>query len=245
MISDNLILLNSFKITSADTDLKGRIRLGALINLLIQSAINSADSLGFGFNGLQEQRLFWVLSRLTLEIHKTINWYDEVIVETWPKDLDKILYIRDFIIRDKKGTVLAKATSGWLAIDIIKKRPKIIDGLHSEIFHHLKDKHAIAEFPAKLFPVKEGDHFKNTVQFFDVDLNKHVTSTRYIDWMMNSFPFEFHEKNYPKGLSINYLKETMPNETIKIIRNSKDNTYFFEGSNETNEVSAFRGKIDF
>ena len=45
----NLTLYTGFKITSADTDMYTRIRAGALLNLLIQSAINSAESLGFGF----------------------------------------------------------------------------------------------------------------------------------------------------------------------------------------------------
>ena len=54
--------LNPFKIDSADTDMFGRIRLGSLVNLLIQAATNSADKLGFGYKNIQEQKLFWVLS---------------------------------------------------------------------------------------------------------------------------------------------------------------------------------------
>jgi hypothetical protein len=34
------------RVSSAETDMNARIRLGALVNLLIQSAISSADALG-------------------------------------------------------------------------------------------------------------------------------------------------------------------------------------------------------
>ena len=78
-----------------------RIRAGAMVNLLIQSAINSAESLGFGFAELREQKLFWVLSRLTVEIYHPLKWNEEAEVETWPKSVEGLLYTRDYIVRDK------------------------------------------------------------------------------------------------------------------------------------------------
>jgi len=240
-----LILFNDFKITSADTDMQGRLRLGALTNLYIQSAINSANQLGFGFSELGTHNLFWVLSRLTMEIYRPLTWNEDVVVETWPKDLDKLFYLRDFILRDNEKNIVGKATSAWLAIDILKKRPKIIQGLNSELFSRLKNKHAIVEHPQKLAPLIKGQTFVNKVSFFDIDLNKHVTSTRYIDWMMDAFPLDFHNKNYPKKLSINYLKETMPESKMQITKDVCDNTFIFEGLNLSNENIAFRGKIEF
>ncbi len=245
MTQQELILLNPFKITSSDTDMYGRVRLGSLVNLLIQSAINSADSLGFGFANLREKKLFWVLSRMTVEIYNPIKWYDEVVVETWPKDLDKILYLRDYHIKDKKGNILVNATSGWLAIDLENKRPKVIDGAHARFFEELKDKHALNEIPEKVLPVKEGQPFENKACYFDIDLNKHVTATRYIDWMMDTFSLDFHKQNYPKKLTVNYLKETMPDETIRIVKSETNNAFNFEGINLCSQTPAFRGKIAF
>ncbi len=56
--SNNLISVSEFNITSAETDIEARLRPGALVNLLVQSAINSADSLGFGFGGIRSQNHF-------------------------------------------------------------------------------------------------------------------------------------------------------------------------------------------
>ncbi len=39
--------------------------------------------------------LFWVLSRINIEIYSPLRWYEEGTVETWPKDLEKILYLRE------------------------------------------------------------------------------------------------------------------------------------------------------
>jgi len=243
---EDLTLYSDFTISSADTDMFMRLRLGGLINLLIQSAIQSAESLGFGFKGLRQQQLYWVLSRLTLEIYHPLAWNREAEVETWPKTIEGPLYLRDFIVRDKDENIIARATSGWLAIDAETKKPKLLDGLAAEMFVHLKNKHGLNEPPLKLNAAKEGKTFNLQTSYFDFDLNRHVTSTRYIDWMMDTFDLDFHRKNYPKILSINFMKETLPGDTILLTRSSENDTAFsFEGVNQANKTAAFRGKIDF
>jgi acyl-ACP thioesterase len=246
LTESNLTLYSDFRITSADTDMYARVRAGAVVNLLIQSAINSAESLGFGFAGLREQKLYWVLSRMTVEIYHPLKWNQDTEVETWPKSIDGLLYTRDYIIRDKSQNIIARATSGWLAIDVETKRPKVIDGIHAEMFIYLKEKHAINAVPEKLPPSHEGNSFTIKSGYFDIDLNRHVTSTRYIDWMMDTFDVDFHHSHYPKRIAINFMKETMPGDSINIIRsNTNDSQYCFEGTNLLHNTVAFRGKIDF
>lgn len=243
---NDLTLYSTFKITSADTDMYMRLRLGGIVNLLIQSAINSSESLGFGFKGLRQQQLYWVLSRMTVEINTPLLWSQEVEVETWPKTIDGPLYLRDYIVRDMEQNIIARATSGWLAIDADTKRPKLLEGLEADMFVHLKNKHGLNEPPLKLSTTRSGSNFDIRTGFFDFDLNQHVTSTRYIDWMMDTFDIDFHQKNYPKTLSINFMKETLPGDSISLVRNlAKDNAYDFEGTNLGQKSVAFRGKIGF
>lgn len=243
---NDLTLYSAFKITSADTDMYMRIKLGGVVNLLIQSAINSAESLGFGFKGLRKKQLYWVLSRITVEIYHPLTWNQEVEVETWPKSIEGLLYMRDYIIRDKSQNIIARATSGWLAIDTETKRPKLLDGIEAEMFVYLKDKHALNVLPEKLPATAEGETFDVQSGYFDFDLNRHVTSTRYVDWMMNTYSVDFHKSHYPKRLSINFMKETLPGDSINIIRNSLSGLqYNFEGTNHAQKTVAFRGKIDF
>ena len=244
--AEELTLFTSFRVTSADSDLKARLRLGGLVNMLIQSAIQSADSLGFGFGGLRREKLFWVLSRMSIEIHRSLSWNQEVIVETWPKDIDGLLYLRDYIVRDKQQNLVAKSTSGWLAIDIETKRPKVIEGIQAEMLNYLRAKHALESLPEKLPGMTEGEEFEIASAYSDIDLNGHVTSTRYIDWMLDTLPIEFLQGHYPKQLSINYMKETMPTERIRIKSHlSGENLAFFEVTNLNKGTTAFRGKIGF
>lgn len=243
---EQLTLFKKFDVTSADTDMFGRLKLSGLVNFLIQSAIYSADKLGFGLKYLRQEKLFWVLSRLDVYIEKQLNWYDVAEVETWPKTVEGIIYVRDFIVRDKNKNIVAKATSGWLAIDLIKKRPKVISGIVSEVFHSLKEKKSIEHSPTKLKKIDGGDKSEIKTTFFDLDLNQHVTTTRYVDWMMDQFSIDFHKKNYPKKIAINFLKETMPQERLEIFKSeTQENMFHFEGMNLTSNKNAFRGQITF
>jgi medium-chain acyl-[acyl-carrier-protein] hydrolase len=242
----DLILHSTFKVTSADTDKEARLRPGALLNFLIQSAIQSADALGFGFGGLRQEKLFWVLSRMTIQIIRPLKWYDIVDVETWPKDIDGLMYLRDFILRDQTGVVVAKATSGWLAVNIETKRPGKIEGMQATILDRLKSKHAIESHPEKLPGIIAVTTCEKATTYFDIDLNKHVTSTRYIDWMMDSIPSDYLDNHYPSSISINYMKEIQLGDTIHLHSvQPAQNLFCFEGTNNTKGLASFRGKIEF
>jgi len=241
-----LTLKTKFTVTSADADMFKRLKLSGLVNFLLQSAIYSAERLGFGLNFLNRENLFWVLSRMNLIIEKTMHWNDEVTIETWPKTVDGVLYIRDFFVWDKYSELVAKCSSAWLAIDIIRKKPKIIDGIISEKFHALSWKKSIEEFPAKLDYHQGEKASEINPTYTDTDLNKHITTTRYIDWLMDTFSLDFHENNYPKQLSINFLKETMINETLEIFRTENpDKSFHFNTFNKIKDTATLRAKICF
>jgi acyl-ACP thioesterase len=73
-----------------------------------------------------------------------------------------------------------------------------------------------------------------------------VTSTRYIDWMMDCFPASYHENHYPEKLSINYAKEILPGKKIRLLRTKNGREeYDFEGKDVGENVSHFKGRIGF
>lgn len=62
--------------------------------------------------------------------------------------------------------------------------------------------------------------------------------------MMDCFDENFHLKNYPKSLKINYIKEQKLNNQIQIYKIQKSEFgYIFSGKN--NEIEAVRGEIEF
>lgn len=243
-INSPFILTKDFEVTSADVDMFGRLSPSALLNILIQTAGFSADSLGFGFNNLTEKDLFWVLSRMTIEIYQTAKWQENLSVETWPKDVNGLLYLRDFIVKNSDQQIVAKASSAWLAIQLSSRRPKIIPDLEKP-FAELRNYHALSAIPEKIEEFDGKILSERIVTFTDIDLNKHLTSVRYIDWVMDAIDIEFHQENYPKALHINYIKETAPGESLEIKFVEIGKKLMFEGKNLTNQKTSFRVKMEF
>ena len=235
-----------FDVTSADCDMNARLRPGGLVSYLIVAATKSADTLGFGYEFLSRHHLYWVLSRMTVEILRPLKWGEKAVVVTWPKDVDGLLYLRDFEIKNQSGELIARATSGWLAIDADSKRPRKVEDRFSYMFDLMKNRHAMQQKPDKLVAVTNGDVYEIISSWFDLDLNKHVTSSRYIDWMVDKLPVDVLTCQYPVGLSVNYLKEIVLGETTRLTVSSEpDGTFQFEGVGAAGERPSFRGKILF
>lgn len=241
---EGLTLVSKYRITSADTDINSRLKPSALLGFLIQSAIDSADRMGFGFHDLRKQKLFWVLSRLSLEMKTVPLWYDEIEIETWPRDIEKILYRRDFLIR-QSGNIIGRATSHWLAIDRDTKKPGKVDLEDEWMFISLRDKQAIVEAPAKLAAMISENTGSIETCFTDFDLNGHVTSTRYLEWAMNALSADFHRENIFEKLTINHIRETLPCEHLNTFVSVENNILDFAAVHQSSGQLSFRCNCGF
>ena len=99
---------------------------------LAQEAANThAAILGFGYDDLIQSRTAWILSRLNIHFLKSPRWRDEVTLTTWHKGLERLFFLRDFILTDKEGNECIKATTSWLVLNLDTRRlvrdPKLMD----------------------------------------------------------------------------------------------------------------------
>jgi acyl-ACP thioesterase len=64
--------------------------------------------------------------------------------------------------------------------------------------------------------------------------------------MVDTLPIDLLLGSHPVKLSINYLKETMLGDSIRLVRrSSQPNVFEFEGINQGAGTSAFRGTIEY
>lgn len=233
-------------VSSVETDKKGRLKPSFLINALLHSAICSAKELEFGYDDLKKQSIFWVLSQIKVKIHRPIMWMEEIETETWPKDNIGLLYIRDYFIRDKNQTIVAASTSNWAAISHSNHRPSKVDAANPEFFTRLKDKNALETDLQKIEKVSSGDRFDITPKYNDFDINGHVTTIRYVEWVFNSFSFDFLDENYPTAVTLNFVRELLPGNSIVILKKETGkNTYCFSAYSEDMTKNIFNAEIIF
>lgn len=236
--------LQKFKILSHEADIHNCANLYSLVNYMHESGRSHAHKLGWGVQLLKTKQQFWVLSRMIVTVDKYPTTGTTIEIETWPKDKDRIFALRDFLVREK-GEIIARGTSSWALLQLPNRRPASLNDF-GEIMSVRKDMHAIEEAPEKLRSLKNPDAtFTHKVVFSELDQNAHVNNGRYINWLMDTFPTEFHRTNRVQSMQLNYLAEVFPDQELKINRQEiSANTYLFEVTAPDLKV-LFRSKLVF
>ncbi len=233
-----------FLVLSNEADIHNRASVYSLSNYLQEAARAHAQQLGWGVELLRGKKQFWVLTRLHVQIIDAPEPGTTISVQTWPKGRDRIFALRDFFI-GSNGQTIVRATSSWALLGLPHRRPMGLDEM-GDLMHERKDIHAIEEVPDKLpRPKGEIETFVHEVRYSELDLNGHVNNTRYINWMLDTLPIEFHRAHSVNEIQCNYLAEVFPDQNLTIKREAIDATSFlFEVSNPQ-EKALFRGLLQF
>lgn len=239
------ILNEEFLVTSADCDHTRQLKVSALVNMFIQIAWHHAEKLGFGIDFLHGYGLVWMLSRLQLKFGVQPHWNEKVAASTWPKGIRRLFYLRDLHFQDGSGALVVDGTSEWLMIDINARRPKLYQP-GNDVFNQNLDKHALSgEIEVLEMPLIEPDEYNKQVLYSDIDLNHHLTTTRYIDWMFDTFSPEYLAENRSTGLVTNFIREIPYGKTVLIKRYNEKRCNFFEFVAPDENLIYFKAKLEF
>lgn len=156
----------------------------------------------------------WAMTRVEVQLERPAKWQEVVEVETWSRGIESLMAFRDFIIRDAQGQRIAAGTTTWVVLDLESKRIQRLSEL-AKRWPSKPDVFSINKNADKVDPPARpeyGETFR--VRYSDMDLNHHVNSSRYIQWMLDSFGREFLERYELKKAEINYIDEAMPGDEV-------------------------------
>ena len=207
---------DEYSIPFGEVDTKNEVFLPTLWNLMQETAWNHATHLKVGYSDLAEQKYFWVLSRLFIQMDEYPGWGEKIKVKTWLTGMGRLFALRDFSITNSKGKIISTARSAWLVLDLKSRRPQKIEPVFKHLLH-LFDDLPSAEEPEKIpAPVRSKMEKSYTVRYSDIDMHHHVNNTKYIEWILDSYPFEMHRKCYIHTFEINFLAESSREDEISI-----------------------------
>ena len=215
-----------YRIHYHQVDVRSNATLVVLCQFMQESAWNHAEHLGLGFSHLSEKNFIWILSRQLLKIYSYPKWGDVIQVHTWPTGRDRLYCYRDFRILDSAGSIIGEATTAWFVIDLTYRKPQRTGAYFQKNLPTDFER----VFPGKLNklnPLVSTDHTRVIqVSYGDLDINEHVNNVRYIDWILNTLPFE-HLKTHILGeLEINYLSESSYDDEISVSYVEKEKSEF-------------------
>ncbi|MBN2637330.1 MAG: hypothetical protein JXR61_13740 [Prolixibacteraceae bacterium] len=198
----------------------GKLSTSYLFYQMQEIAWEHATILGFGYDNLQKEQQFWVLSRLLVKINRRPEWKENFTLETWSRGTDGFYGYRDFNFVDESGNPIIQATSSWLVLDL--KSRHIVRLSDVENFPKYEES-VFGENAAKVKSPKSDEELQFTpVLFNEIDINQHFNTGRYIERIINSYDFNFHEEKELVEFEINFIKEGLPTDNLAVKRQNID-----------------------
>lgn len=231
-----------------DTDASWRLKPASFMNYAQEAAGNHAVYLGFGYDDLIASNTAWILSRVHVEFSDAPRWREDITLTTWHKGLNRLFFLRDFILTDNEGRERVKATTSWLVLNLETRRlvrdPKLMEEgtvCPENVIETPADK---VQLPKDVETEYVMDH---VVAYSDVDMNAHANNAMYMQWAMDAVDYSVASSMAVKEFTINFNHETKPGDVVSIFkaRVQKDDGLHVFVEGKVADQSAFTVEIVF
>lgn len=236
------------RLTCYETDAAWRLKPASFMNMAQEAAGCHAVELGFGYDDLIASNTAWILSRVRVDFLDTPLWREDMTLTTWHKGLNRLFFLRDFIMTDVNGKERVKATTSWLVMNLETRRlvrdPKLMEDGTICTDNAIETPADKVQMPKDKEPVFVMNHL---VSYSDVDTNGHTNNAMYMHWAMDAVDYEISSQRPVKSFTINFNHETKPGDLVaisKVVVEQEDGRHVFvEG--KVGDTSAFCVEICF
>lgn len=216
----------NYKVNAHDVDMNEVLSLTGILRYMQDCANCQMEGEGPSYTKLFSQGRAFILSRLALSIYGKIGSHDEISVQTWACESSGVSFNRCYSVM-KDGEIIAEASSIWALVDTNTKRLVRVSDFQNSYCTDAPlelDMPIHFRLPSDIPLTLVGE---KTVEYQDVDLNRHMNNTRYGDMLCGFLPSM--EGMRVIKLVINYCSEAPLGESLKVYmgRGSENGTYYF------------------
>ena len=219
----------TYQIRSYESDKNGDLRLVTLMNIFQDMADTHASVMGLGIDYCLERGMAWVGANYHLKIERMPKIHEQIVVDTWPaveKKLNEIIW----------------ASSQWILIDVLKKRPLalranlpqycVVEGraINEEFNQHLEA------------PQRTDFQMQFNVRFDDIDMNNHVNNAVYPLWASEAVPSDFRLGKQIGELEVAFRKECRLGEQVVVLSeiSEHETRHLIEAQGDNRELALVR-----
>ncbi len=225
-------LERTFPIRIAECDVNSFWRPGAILTELQEAATLHSASIGCGREDLLQAGIVWVVTRLSLRMHRYPAAGETVTVRTFHRPARHSFFPRYFIITDSEGRAIGEASSLWLLMDLETRQSVNADRLasampdNSDLPEPLPLPGSIRSLsaPEKVIPWQ--------ALYTDLDPNGHVNNTKYADWLCNALGIDCMAAHQLSSLTIHFNSEVRPGQPLSLHLRQEENYVQLIGMHE-------------
>lgn len=228
-------------INASHCDHSGRLSIPACAELFLDAASLHAEQIDVGTRKMMEQNLFWIASRIKVELLERPEMMTEAVLSTWPMPPERVRCDREYSI-SAGSELIARGKTEWAVLNMKTKR--IVP-------------------PASVFPegicYTEPDIFPEPFRRFgrdfdgatvlgthrivstDLDLGGHMNHVAYIRALFACFASKELDERSFHFLEAQYAAQSYEGETITFLSKEEDGTILTEALNEDGKIVFFAG----
>ena len=201
-----------------DVDPHLRLAPTALWRIFQTAAAEHARLLGAATEMLRERGQTWMLAKMRAVIDRPLAIGEAWAVETWPStQLRGARALRDFVLKDAEGAVVARAASLWVIVDLETRRalrvPDEIVALRHDPGYSIPELSAAME-PDPLLDPEQPIAFR--ALWSDCDQNQHVNNVPFLRWAIDALPRPELEQGAFSDIEVHYHKEVAVDEVVHV-----------------------------
>lgn len=216
-----IVTEKEYEIQYYEIDYEGRLLMTNLIQYLGDIATKQSEDLGVGMEYLRKQGVAWVLYKWKIHLNKYPLYGDKIKISTKAHSFKKFYAYRTFEIMDANNNVIGCANSVWFLIDINKRKAiRIKENMYSA-YGIDENKNDGLNIEKIIAPNSISVQKSFQVRYSDIDTNRHVNNVKYLEWAIETIPFEIFTNYILKDINIIYEKETTYGETITVLTEIK------------------------
>ena len=217
-----------YKISILDVDFSKHLYLPKLFSLLLDASEKNATANGFGMEYLQQNNRSWVLSRFSIEVYSLPRLGEDIFIETWIEDANRMITSRNYAITSATGDVIGAASSVWAMIDLQSRKAVNIDEYYMKF---ATKRPPLCQKPRRIGDLRSAEIRKYSPLYSDIDTNVHVYSGKYIEWFMDLIPNpqKFFLQKKIKFVELNFVSESLFGDDLDLaVEKVTDDEFLFE-----------------
>ena len=201
-----------------DSDINNNIKMVSLMKIFGDiSSIHEELIALEGIKYLKDNNLSWIIYSYSIDIKRPILYKSKIKVETYLDGIKKFYACRVYKVYDENNMLLAEGRIIFLLIDLERRRAVRIPKKYCELIN-MSDNGEVELKSTKIEKlIREDLESTIFVRRSDIDFNKHVNNTKYLEWTMECTPECILDEYSLVSAKIKYEKEVILKDEVNII----------------------------
>ena len=208
------IYRKKFEISAIHLDCNGTVKPSVLLFFAQEAACRHCDLLALDWDTLSKQDLFWAIIRHKVQITRLPTEGETITVETWPMPTTRSAFPRATVGYDENGNELFRTVALWVLMNT-KTRHMVLPGKSGiELTGTLRGTELAP--PSSILPKSWEHTVSRQVRYTELDRNRHMNNTRYLDWIDDLLPSLYHRNHSAREFTVCYFSEVREGEALDL-----------------------------